>query len=159
MAASPSPVSYSSRVRGSSLQHPWSCWSFLPSARGPLEGSATPGLSCSTCPQPGCGQKPSTVWPRTQDLSLSLHARCGAPHGGQWAVLLPVRDRCVQVKFPSWLGKQKVTVVLQGQGALQTSNTQSRSGHNSRSGGSATLADPPREQGKRGGNNPLAKPG
>lgn len=38
--------------------------------------------------------------------------------------LLPVHDWCFQVNFPSCLGKHKVTVVPQGQGALQTPHAQ-----------------------------------
>lgn len=68
--------------------------------------------------------KLSTGWPWARDLSPSLRARCGSPHGGQRALLLPVCDWGFQVEFSSWLGKQKVMAVPQGQAALQTPRTQ-----------------------------------
>lgn len=92
-------VTYGSQVRVSS---PWHSQCCVPSSPVP-EGSAPPGLSCSTCPHPGLGKRLKTLylehttWPSPSMPGTGTSQEAAAVS----LSLLPV---CFQVEFPSFLG-------------------------------------------------------
>lgn len=101
--------------RASSPQHSQCC---APSSPVPEESSAPPGLSCSLCPHPGLGKRLQIVpWTQPGPVPPCL---VQAPHRRQQLCPCP---SCQPVP-KLFMGKQKVMLVLQGQGALQAPQAQ-----------------------------------
>lgn len=124
--------------------------SSLPSARGHVEGSAPPGLSCIIYPHPGLGKRLKTsclghtTWPSPSMPGTGTLQEAAA-------VSLPLLPVCSQVGFPSFLwGNRRWWLCCRARVHCRPPKPSSCS---------AAFSHPPHKQGKTRGNNPMAKLG